>query len=441
MLSAPILAKTLPSHPLSVMDAVLLAVRFHPSVKHAQLQRVLERFAVSVAENTFMPQYFLSGTSTWAQGVDPQHSASASIGLKSSWGGQVTLRKSGPHAGDNATAIEVSQPLLRGFGSGVNRSELDNARDQEVIGYLDLRSTLTQVINRALTAYWALLQADQDLKVHQLSLNQTRTVLKSYQIKVKIGQMARVNLLQQETALLQGQLAYQTQVNQIKTVQQNLRMALGLDPDASLQIDHHLDLLTRIKLPTLKRSIDLALKYNVGYLKEKLSMHAVERGVVVAEDAQRWQLDAEGQWSRRDWQAGLKLSVPVHDLARQQQLLSARIAYRQAASDLTQAKQTLISDVKTSWLNCRSELQQIQLAQKAVTLSYKDYQLAQRARLAGINSTYEVIAQQKNWVDAQLQLSALKITYLNSLIAFHAQLGTTLSIWGIHLGDFLGAHV
>ena len=56
--------------------------------------------------------------------------------------------------------------------------------------------------------------------------------------------------------------------------------------------------------------------------------------------------------------------------------------------------------------------------------------------MAGINSTFEVIGLQQQWTDSQLQLSALKISYLNSLMDFYAHLGTTLDLWDLHLDSF-----
>ena len=435
MLGLPISAAVPHIKALSATDAVLLAVRLHPNVQHAQLDRVLDRFTLAIANNAFMPQYQLSGVSQWATGVKPAQSGIASVSVKAPWGTRVSVSKTLQKDGDD-TNLVVSQPILRGLGA-VNRIQLDNAQDQMTLGRLSLSDTLMSVINRALTSYWALIQAEQDLKVRQLSLDQTRAILKAYSIKVKIGQMARANLLQQKTALLQGQLDYRAQLNAIQTAQHNLKVALGLSPDASIHIVHDLNKLEHLKLPTLDESIRQALAHNVGYLKHQLLMHSLARGILSAEDAQRWQLDAEGQWSaKHHWQTDLKLSIPIHDLTRQQQLVSARVAYRQAQLQLEQARRQLISDVKINWDHCRSQLEQIRLAQQTVKLTHKDYQLAQRARLAGINSTYEVIAQQEKWVEAQLQLSALKIGYLNTLISFHQQLGTTLSLWKIHLNHF-----
>ena len=92
--------------------------------------------------------------------------------------------------------------------------------------------------------------------------------------------------------------------------------------------------------------------------------------------------------------------------------------------------------VKNKWYNCKSKLEQIKISKQSVKSAYNDYKMALLKQMSGMTSTFEVISLQQQWVDAQLALINLKVSYLNSLIGLHATLGTTLHIWGIKLENF-----
>ena len=423
---------------LSVQDAVLLSLRMHPDVLNAALDRVVDRFRLAVQHNQFWPQYTLSGSAQKAKKTKDQFSSEASINLKTKLGTSLAVSKSWSDMAETNTNLQfqIKQPLLRGFGVAVNQAGLSAAEDQEFIGQLNLKQTLVNTINHTLSAYWAVIKAEQDLKVQRLSLKQTRLNLKKFQIKVRVGQMARASLAQQKTALLSGQRDLKNMQNQLETAHRDLLLALGLNPDTKLKIQHNLASLSRLKLPRLTESITYALQHNMSYLMAQRNMRGLKRAIQIAQDQQKPQLDASMTWSQHDWQTGLTWSLPIHDMSRKQQLVEAKINYKKSLRNLEQTKRQLIIKVRNSWYMCRSQLDQIRLTQQTVSLTKSDYYNALRSRLAGINSTYEVIAQQKAWIDAQIRLSAIKILYLNTLTQFHAILGDTLDIWNVALPKY-----
>lgn len=419
---------------LKVNDAVLLALRYHPNVKNAQLDRVVDRFALEVAHNAFMPQYRLTGSTSWVKDGATNKDIRAEVFMKSIYGSRLGVVK---NWGDSQnTALEISQPLLRGFDSDVNLSELEAARDSEYTGWLGLQDTLINTIDQALIAYWAVMAAEKGVEVQKKSLDILKKTLKAYELKVKVGQMAKASLDQQRTALLNAELLYENQLNTLNLSRQNLLMSLGLDPNASISVEEDFSAMERVKLPTLQQCIDFALKYNIAYLKQQYTIRSLYRSLLVAQDSQNWKLDATGKIDKDSWNAGVNLDIPINDLPRQQQLLQAKVSYEKGQRDLLRAKQILLSEVKNQWYNCKSQLEQIKISQQSVKSAYNDYKMALLKQMSGMTSTFEVISLQQQWVDSQLALINLKVSYLNSLIGLHAKLGTTLHIWGIKLNDF-----
>lgn len=419
---------------LKVNDAVFLALRYHPNVKNAQLDRVVDRFSLEVAHNAFMPQYRLTGSTNWAKDSSTNKDVKAEIYMKSIYGSRIGVRKDWG-SGQN-TALELSQPLLRGFDSDVNLSELESARDNEYTGWLSLQNVLINTIDESLRAYWTVMAAEKGVEVQKKSLEILKQTLNAYELKVKVGQMAKASLDQQRTALLNAELLFENQLNTLNISKQNLLMALGLDPSAMISVEEDFSAMSKIKLPTLEKCVELALKYNISYLKQKYTIRSLYRALLVAKDNQHWQLDATGSINTSSWNAGLSLDIPINDLPRQQQLVQAKISYEKSQRDLLRAKQVLLSDVKNKWYNCKSQLEQIKISKQSVKSAYNDYKMALLKQMSGMTSTFEVISLQQQWVDAQLALINLKVSYLNSLIGLHSTLGTTLHVWGIKLENF-----
>ena len=232
---------------LTVNDAVMLALRFHPEVKNAELDRIVDKFSLEVAANKFMPQYVLGGTWSASKSQTNTGVLNTEISIKSMFGGKLAVKKNWGSNNQSPT-ISLTQPLLRGFGLQVNLTELESAKDAEYIGRLRLKETLMHIISGALQSYWDLMATQRSLQVQQQALDIMDKTLDSYKIKVKIGQMPRYSLDQQRTALLKGKLQFENQRNKVDIAQQNLLMALGLNPDSKIKIDSDFSAMQKIKL-------------------------------------------------------------------------------------------------------------------------------------------------------------------------------------------------
>lgn len=450
---------------LTLRDAILLALRMNPDVHNAELQRVVDKFALAVAHNQFEPQYTFTAQATYANGSKPAYSATPEVSILSPYGTAATVTATPTFNGSTVTSVTVTQPLLRGFGPIPTEALLYEAQLNELSARLTLKNEVMTTIVSVIQAYYVLVQGYNDLKINKLSLDDAKVVLEQTQLKIKYGKAGPAEIAQQQTQVAQQELAVETAKNTIQQDYLALLVLLGLDPDAKLKIVHGITAST-VRLPSLTQSITLALANNVDYQKALISFKATQRALLVAKDDQKWQLNVTASASRdlgsngdigvvsttpssstgfapvtsgvivptgtgTTQQLMFNLSVPIDDVQRKQLIVNAKVGLEQALISLDQDKRTLISNVMSSYNSLLSQAKQIVLAQDSVTYAQQSLDVAQIKFNYGKTTSFELTTLRTNLISAQTTLISQQISYLTAVEQFYELLGITLTKWDI----------
>jgi outer membrane protein TolC len=241
--------------------------------------------------------------------------------------------------------------------------------------------------------------------------------------------------------------------NDFKTAAQDLLQAIGLDPDMRLAVPSDVTL-DNTAVPNVADTIAKALEHNAPYLALKMVVRADERAYKVAKNQQLWQLDASanvqggtitgvdstssgfrGIYNGRNIteSAGVMLTIPLRDISRRDQLISAKIRLEKDRLNLIAAKRALITMIKNTITSIQSQVKRYELANRQVNLAAKSYELEKKKLQAGIATALDVNNTQNQLIQAQAGLIGAKIAYLNQLSALERILGTTLEAWHIKL--------
>ncbi len=74
---------------------------------------------------------------------------------------------------ENSIILEVTQPLLRNFGTEVNRARITVARNNQRISLLDFRKALEENVADLEKTYWQLVLAERDVQIQERLLGRT----------------------------------------------------------------------------------------------------------------------------------------------------------------------------------------------------------------------------------------------------------------------------
>lgn len=450
---------------LTIREAILLALRYNPNIQNAELDRIIQRYQLRLAHNEFELQYALGasgavqkstfngvGTSTTNTFLaSPELALKTKLGTKGSLG--IDNNVGANNSFNPVLNLSVTQPLLRGFGPSVNETGLLDAIDNEWINKLSLQQSVVDQITQVILAYRSLILSGNNLQNQRLQLKEARKSFEINEKKIEAGQLEPTGNIQQSYQIESLSLLVEQGENDFKTASQDLLQTIGLDPDMHLSVPSDVTL-KETTVPDLQQSIEIALNHNVHYLAQKMALRADERAYKVAKNQQLWQLDLAGNiqsgtvndvtgtnsgvrgiynGNNVTESARLTLTVPLNDIGRRSQLISAKVRLEKDRINLIAAKRALITNITNIINNIQSLAKRYELAKKQVKLAEQSYALEKKKQQAGISSALDVNNTQNQLIQAQSGLIGAKIAYLNQLSALQRTLGTTLDYWQIKL--------
>lgn len=457
---------------LSLHDAILLSLRYNASVRTAELKRVTDKFALDEAKWAFQPHYSFGASNTWSNGAsDSQYkpmsqswSAQPGVSWNSSYGTQVSVDNSWGLGGNPSVSVNITQPLISGFGRAVTEAALEQAYDNEKANKLALKQAIMTQVTATITAYMNLVESENNVDVDQQAVDRAKTNLFQTNILIHAGQNPQSDEIQAQAQVAQALSQLQQNKSQLVTARYALLQAIGLDPNTNIRILHDVPLEQYHLLPQ-DQSIKATLENNVNYQTSIFTIAAAARTVMTSEDANRWQLNLTETYSRggggppppsslaaadTDGLVGggansilnnhnygsitaLNLKVPIDSLQNKDNIISAKIALEEAQLNLNQGKQNLILQVMSNRDSLVNSATQVQL--DADQVKYDEQALANvmRSYRAGMSSSLQVTQLSQTYATDQRSVVTAEIGYFNALAAFDQLYGHTLETWGIHI--------
>jgi outer membrane protein TolC len=444
---------------MTLSEAVALALRHNKTVESAYLDRILEKFTLKIAQEEFRPEINLSASAIYAHTNQADALAKqigADISLRIPTGGNFTFawRNDDTDQHDryhSSVNLSFTQPLLKGAGLDVNLANQVLAERQEQGNLLNLKSTLTELINRVIHDYRSFFLAQREMEITRLSLDRARKLLDFNGALLKAGRIAQVELIQAEADLANQELSFRTKENALDTMRLNLLKTL--DIDRHLEIEPTASVEVQPVVFNVAELQKIAVDHQPKYLQTLLAHDNAKTSLMLADNNKLWELelathynltgasdswlDAQqkaGQLGKGDYSIGLSLRIPLGELTRDQKeqgVLSAKITLRQAELNLQQAKEDLEIEIQDAVRNINLNWEQIKLAKRARELAQKQLDIELEKFKVNRSTNFEVVKFKNDLISSQNSEISTQIEYLNALTDLDALLGITLDKWGV----------
>ena len=456
----PVLAKSNLVKSITLAEAVTLALRHNRTIESAYLNRILEKFDLTIAQDKFHPKLNLAASITH-QNRDSR--LNTQVGAELAWlipsGGQFALAwrqnslepwKLTEQRFSNEFTLSFTQPLLKNSGVAVNRASQILAERQEQINLLNLKSTLITLINEVIQNYRGLLLAQREMEINRLSLKRSQELLDYNRALLEVGRIAKVDVIQAEADLANQELNLRLSENALDDMRLSLLRTLDIDRHLLIEPTEPI-VVKAINLPT-EQLQQLAWQNRPDYLQAQLNIANAKTQLLLAENDKRWELDVithyqltansdnwieaqrqAGQLEQGDYSVELALRVPIGDLMPKQSILSARVALRQAEIDLQRLTEEIEIEIQDAIRNIQVAWTQIQLAQRARELTQQQLDIEMEKFRANRSTNFQVVSFQGDLISAENNEIQSQINYLNALTQLDTTLGITLSRWGIEI--------
>lgn len=450
---------------LSLKEAILLAVRENPNVQQAQLNNVLQKFAVEVQEWQFQPHFAFQASRVYSRTVSQGNSSTAqswaiqpAATLQTPIGTQLSLTSTNNLGGNYnpGLTLQVIQPLIRGFGKPIVEAALYNARDSEKISRLTIQGTLRTTVSAVINAYLDVVSAENIVMNDSDALKRAQKSVQQTRMFIKAGRKAGVELVTVEADVANAQTKLENDKNALQQARYALLTAIGIDPNTNIQFSNLNvpQLIKKYHLSDLTTTKQLILENDIQFQTDQITLHgATKRSLLIAEDNTRWQLNLTmngvmGNGSGGGANAGvnsltngynqsqtaqLNLTVPIDDRVAKQAVLNAKVALTEAEVALKQERWQKETNAINGWNTISSAERALSFAENAAQLQSKTYTISFQKYSYGLIDSLELQTAQQQLVSRQQELVNARVAYLKALVNLDLLTGNTLNTWDIEV--------
>jgi outer membrane protein TolC len=468
---------------MTLEEAIARALELNLNIQAARLDPDIQEYSLFSAEAAFAPTFSM----TLGQNNASQQSTSqldggnrtstdrftfnTSISKPVPWyGGSLSARFNNSRTEtDNSfstlnpsyrssLSLDFTQPLLSGFKIDSRRNTVRTQEIQLEITDVQLQSQVENLTHQVRVAYWALRSAIENIEIQRRSLAQAQELLAQNQIRVELGTMSELQVVQAESQVASAEQSLLNAEVQWRNQELNFkRLLLGgaddpllfqtLNPttlpvleevavDLQAAIDRALIDRTDIRQQRQQKEIsELNLEVTQDNLKPNLSFSASYSVSGVGGDLyERAQLGGDpvlidpGGYGDglqaildRDtptWNLSLNFSYPIGNSAAKANLERARLQMRQTELDLKNQELAIVTQVTDAGLAVSDTYAQLQAAQRSREVAERSAEIEQTRFNVGASTNYEVTEAQDDLRAARLSELRAIINYINAIAEF-----------------------
>ena len=381
-------------------------------------------------------------SAVWAR-----HQARRSFGPTVNW--QSTATKMGGKYYDSAN-------LSRSFGNGLTLTmpiytggQLEGAIKAADLAMntneLGLELCKQKVKAATMSAYYQALQAKNQIKVAQDSVNTLTEHLKNVNAQYTVGTVAKSDVLGTQVQMANAEQNLINANNSYDVAIASLNNVMGLPTDTELNLTDSLDY-NVYEIP-LEECTAYARSNRPDVLIADYQVAIAEAGVqqakagympkVSAQASKSWAGDSpfgseetdQRYGQSNNWTAGLVVSWDIWDNNVTQSKVNqskAAVAKAEAAAENTRQSGDL--EVRTAYLNLKAAEKSINTTQVAVDKAQEDYKIAQVRYAAGVGTNLDVMDAEEKLAQAQTNYYTALYNYNSSKAALDKAMGIMVDL-------------
>lgn len=370
--------------------------------------------------------------------------------------------------------LGLQQPLLRGFGTDVNRAGIAVARRSRDISRLGFEQIVIGTLQQVESAYWNLVFQIENLAVKRKSLRLAQDLLDQTQTRVRIGTAAPIDIVQSEATVAAREQDIILAENAVEDAADLLKRLMGFENREDWQsrisptdaLDVHtesvklddaiteaLERRSEVKQKVLESEIRevnllaarnatlprLNLSVNYGYtgVGGTRTVRDSDTGEVIEVIKGGWDdaLEQITDLDYRQWSAGVNFTYTIGNRDAKARLAQRRYELHSARQTLAQQRQTVIADVRDAVRGLDAGAKSIAAAIKARELAERNLDAEQKKFANGMSTNYQVLRIQEDLAAAQASELYARVGFRISRLAYEVAVGKLLETMGVRIAE------
>jgi outer membrane protein len=354
-----------------------------------------------------------------------------------------------------------TQPLLRGFRIDSTRQQIQTTRISRDNAELNLRARTTNTLAAVRSAYWDYVFAIQAVDVARESLSLASKLLSDNKIRVEVGTMAPMDVVQAEAEEATRQQTLTLATATMATAELSLKrlivsgtsdplwmqhidpvdrpdfQAASIDVEAAvrtaltqrtdLQVARNNFETNNVLLKALRDEtlpdVDATLSYGASglggtqYAFSGTNLDRVRTGILVA-GGYRNALDTLFEREYPNWQFAVNVNYPIGGNAAVAQAARSRLLIQQNQAQIRAAELTVATEVTNAALQVTNTAEGLATARVARELSQRRLDAEMSRFEVGMSNNYQVVQAQRDLREAQNSELRALLNYRKSLVEF-----------------------
>ena len=354
---------------------------------------------------------------------------------------------------NSALSIALTQPLLKGAGTKVNRAAIESAKLGITIANLNYKGSVLQAVRDTEAAYYTLAFARGQLAVKQRSLELAQKLFDENQVKKNTGVATNLDVLTAEVGVATAQNGVVLAQQQVRNSEDNLLGLTGMfefsTPPGTVSFTAYID-----PAPSIADSFRLARELQPTYVAALSTIKQLEIAVEVANNGRLPTLNFDGAvgfngadhtygssienlntGNNYNWQADLSLSIPWGLRADRARARIALNNLHQEQAQLQQIEQNLLLEVRAAVLAVSTNIESVQISAKATQLAEKQYELQKAKFDAGLSTSRDVLQSQTDLETARVNELQAKVNLRIAVANLHQLDGSSIERYHIALAE------
>jgi len=424
---------------LTIEDCIQLALKNNPQVRNAERQVNLAAAGVTIARATILPS-LSSSMNTSRRFQAEQGPYLQEVPIRDPQTGQVrlvqkTIYLDSYYRNTYSSGLSISQNIFDG-GRWWNQIKQANANYRSA--ELNYRATREDVIALVAQRYYELLKAIELEKVYEQSVASAKEQLKRTQSMYEVGSVAQADVYRAKVNLGQEQTNLIQQRNAVRLAENNLKLAMGINPGRKITV-----LPGELKLEPLNLSLDelykLAVQKNPQLKGLQETLRADQLGIKLAKASFWPNISLRASYSRfntvwgrlyepfdKNYQLSGSISFSwnlFNGFADAAQVERQSINYYIDRENFINRKLTLRNEIEQAYLNLQAYEEIERINQDNLKAAEEDLRLSEERYRVGSGTLLDVIDARVGLTRARATLVSTKYNKLIALAQLYSKLG------------------
>ncbi|MCR4374583.1 MAG: TolC family protein [Acidobacteria bacterium] len=380
------------------------------------------------------------------------------------YGGTLTIGFNNNRAADNSantlrnpnyratTSFNYTQPLWQNLKIDSQRSQLRTLEVQREITDIAVLQQIENIKNQVRTAYWALRQSIEAIEIQRRSLDLSRRNYDDNKVKVEVGTVAEIDLVQLESQIATGE----QQLLAAEIAWRNAELAFKRLVVDSTEDDFFRATINPTEVPSIQvQDVDIpaavsrALADRTDIVTARKNLKVAELGLTLNENSTKPALDLQTAYSLEGtggnfkdstgtliesgyydalkaigtretptWSLQLNVNYPLGMAAAKANLARARLQYQQSEIAIKNQGLTIETVVTRAGLDVQSTYKQLLAAQKSREAAERTLEAELTRFSVGMSTNFQVISLQNALTSARNNELSATIRYINAIAEF-----------------------